>query len=65
MTNAIKTEIRGSVLEVTIDRPKANAIDASSAVCHFNCSVMNESPSWCVRHFQASFVHQILAVHRE
>ncbi|MCA0434041.1 MAG: crotonobetainyl-CoA hydratase [Proteobacteria bacterium] len=31
MTNPIKTERRGRVLEVTIDRPKANAIDAATS----------------------------------
>lgn len=31
MTEPIKTERRGAVLEVTIDRPKANAIDASTS----------------------------------
>ena len=31
MTNPIKTERHGAVLEVTIDRPKANAIDAATS----------------------------------
>ena len=31
MTNPIKTERRGSVLEVTLDRPKANAIDLATS----------------------------------
>jgi crotonobetainyl-CoA hydratase len=31
MTNPIKTERRGAVLEVIIDRPKANAIDAATS----------------------------------
>jgi crotonobetainyl-CoA hydratase len=31
MTSPIKTERRGAVLEVTIDRPKANAIDAATS----------------------------------
>ena len=31
MTNPIKTERRGAILEVTIDRPKANAIDAATS----------------------------------
>jgi crotonobetainyl-CoA hydratase len=31
MTNPIKTERRGAVLEVTIDKPKANAIDAATS----------------------------------
>ena len=31
MTNPIKTDRRGAVLEVTIDRPKANAIDAATS----------------------------------
>ena len=31
MTDAIKTQRRGRVLEVTIDRPKANAIDAATS----------------------------------
>ena len=31
MTSPIHTEIRGPVLEVTIDRPKANAIDAATS----------------------------------
>jgi crotonobetainyl-CoA hydratase len=31
MTNPIRTERRGPVMEVTIDRPKANAIDAATS----------------------------------
>jgi crotonobetainyl-CoA hydratase len=31
MTTPIKTSLRGAVLEVTIDRPKANAIDATTS----------------------------------
>lgn len=31
MTTPIKTERRGAILEVTIDRPKANAIDAATS----------------------------------
>jgi crotonobetainyl-CoA hydratase len=31
MTDAIQTQIRGRVLEVTINRPKANAIDAATS----------------------------------
>ena len=31
MSNPIKTERRGAILEVTIDRPKANAIDAATS----------------------------------
>ncbi len=31
MTDAVKTERRGAVLEVTLDRPKANAIDAATS----------------------------------
>ena len=31
MSEPIKTNIRGQVLEVTMDRPKANAIDASTS----------------------------------
>ena len=31
MTNPVKTERRGAVLEVTLDRPKANAIDAATS----------------------------------
>jgi crotonobetainyl-CoA hydratase len=31
MTNPIRSERRGAVLEVTIDRPKANAIDAATS----------------------------------
>ena len=31
MTNPVKTERRGAVLEVTLDRPKANAIDAPTS----------------------------------
>ena len=31
MTNPIKTERRGAVLEVTLDRPKANAIDLATS----------------------------------
>ena len=32
MENPIKTKIEGSILEVTIDRPKANAIDAKTSI---------------------------------
>lgn len=31
MSNPVKTERRGAVLEVTLDRPKANAIDAATS----------------------------------
>ncbi len=31
MTNPVKTERRGAVLEVTLDRPKANVIDAATS----------------------------------
>ena len=31
MTTAIKTKISGSILEVTLDRPKANAIDLQTS----------------------------------
>ena len=31
MSNPIRSERRGTVLEVTIDRPKANAIDAPTS----------------------------------
>ncbi len=31
MTHPIRTERRGAVLEVTLDRPKANAIDAATS----------------------------------
>jgi crotonobetainyl-CoA hydratase len=31
MTNPVQTERRGAVLEVTLDRPKANAIDAPTS----------------------------------
>ena len=31
MSEPIKTKIDGSILEVTIDRPKANAIDANTS----------------------------------
>ena len=31
MTSPIKTERRGAVLEVTLDRPKANAIDLATS----------------------------------
>jgi crotonobetainyl-CoA hydratase len=31
MSNAVKTERRGHVLEVTLDRPKANAIDLETS----------------------------------
>ncbi len=31
MTDAVRTERRGAVLEVTLDRPKANAIDAATS----------------------------------
>jgi len=31
MSSPIRTERRGAVLEVTIDRPKANAIDAQTS----------------------------------
>ena len=32
MNEPIKTKIEGSILEVTIDRPKANAIDANTSI---------------------------------
>ena len=32
MENSVKTKIEGSILEVTIDRPKANAIDAKTSI---------------------------------
>ena len=31
MSDAVKTEINGQVLEVTLDRPKANAIDSPTS----------------------------------
>src|SRR5690554_3742694 len=31
MTDAVRTERRGAVLEITLDRPKANAIDAATS----------------------------------
>jgi len=31
MSNPIRTERNGNILEVTIDRPKANAIDAATS----------------------------------
>ena len=31
MTSPIRTERRGAVLEVTLDRPKANAIDTATS----------------------------------
>ena len=31
MSEPIKTKLDGSILEVTIDRPKANAIDANTS----------------------------------
>jgi crotonobetainyl-CoA hydratase len=31
MTTPVKTERRGAILEVTLDRPKANAIDAATS----------------------------------
>ena len=31
MSHPIKTETRGHVLEVTLDRPKANAIDLATS----------------------------------
>ena len=31
MSDAVKTEVRGQVLEVTLDRPKANAIDSPTS----------------------------------
>jgi len=31
MTDPIKTDIRGQVLEVTLDRPKANAVDLATS----------------------------------
>ena len=30
MTDAVRTETRGAVLEITLDRPKANAIDLAT-----------------------------------
>ena len=32
MDKAVKTKIEGSILEITIDRPKANAIDAKTSI---------------------------------
>ena len=32
MDKPVKTKIIGSILEVTIDRPKANAIDAKTSI---------------------------------
>ena len=32
MNKPVKTKIQGSILEVTIDRPKANAIDAKTSI---------------------------------
>ncbi len=32
MTDAVKTRVNGSVLEVTLDRPKANAIDGPTSI---------------------------------
>ena len=32
MNKPIKTKIEGSILEVTIDRPKANAIDSKTSI---------------------------------
>ena len=32
MDKPIKTKIEGSILEVAIDRPKANAIDAKTSI---------------------------------
>jgi crotonobetainyl-CoA hydratase len=31
MTDGVKTEIRGAILEITLDRPKANAIDLAAS----------------------------------
>ena len=31
MTDAVKCERRGTVLEITLDRPKANAIDVATS----------------------------------
>ena len=32
MDKPVKTKIEGSILEITIDRPKANAIDAKTSI---------------------------------
>ena len=32
MDKPVKTKIEGAILEVTIDRPKANAIDAKTSI---------------------------------
>jgi len=32
MDKPVKTKIEGSILEVTIDRPKANAIDSKTSI---------------------------------
>ena len=32
MNKPIKTKIEGSILEITIDRPKANAIDSKTSI---------------------------------
>jgi crotonobetainyl-CoA hydratase len=46
MTDAVRTEIRGAVLEITLDRPKANAIDlATSQALHAAFRRLKDDPA--------------------
>ena len=46
MTEAVKLERRGAVLEITLDRPKANAIDlATSKALHAAFRTLQDDPA--------------------
>ena len=46
MTDAVKCERRGTVLEITLDRPKANAIDvATSRVLGDAFTMLRDDPA--------------------
>jgi crotonobetainyl-CoA hydratase len=46
MTEAVRTEVRGAVLEITLDRPKANAIDlATSKALHAAFRRLKDDPA--------------------
>jgi crotonobetainyl-CoA hydratase len=46
MTDAVRTEARGAVLEITLDRPKANAIDlATSKALHAAFRRLKDDPA--------------------
>ena len=46
MTDAVRTETRGAILEITLDRPKANAIDlATSKALHAAFRRLKDDPA--------------------